>query len=287
MILTPVVMSSLCDKEHWAFLFTLVAIFGVSCLNYIARELEMPFGKDPNDLPLVEFQDHMNNSMLMLIHEECDHVAHTSEKCPRDFKSIKENISCRRPKHFLDQNRPAGCKISLPPTAQTLPTRFTQQEGPPDTQVPALRPSEPAPRSTQASAASSRVTLTSKASSRFTQASVLRPSEPGPSEPTPHFAQEVTPRSTQRTSLPSSDGGITRTSLLSSEGGPSRPSEGGFSVRQSGAQKTASCQPEAPAERLSHSPAASHAQELSDSVLSPVRLRLSYASHDQHLSASL
>lgn len=126
MLVTPVVMACLCEKEHWAFFFTLLSIFGVSSLNYIARELEMPFGTDANDLPLVEFQEHMNNSMLMLIREECDHVAHTNEKCPRDFESTKDNISNRRPKHFLDANRPANCRISLPNFAQRTPSRFTQ-----------------------------------------------------------------------------------------------------------------------------------------------------------------
>merc|ERR1719272_339048 len=54
--LTPFVMASILDHKHWAFLYTCVPVFGLSALNLVARELEMPFGTDANDLPLELFQ---------------------------------------------------------------------------------------------------------------------------------------------------------------------------------------------------------------------------------------
>jgi hypothetical protein len=77
-------------------------------LNYIARELEMPFGNDPNDLPLDHFHDHMNSSLLMLIREEADIVPHIdATRCLLDYDSMKDNMSCKRVSH-MSQEATAG-----------------------------------------------------------------------------------------------------------------------------------------------------------------------------------
>jgi len=102
-IVTPILMSSLHQNPHWAFVFTVFPIFGVTALNLIAKELEMPFGKDPNDLPLDNFQTHMNESMLMLIRDESDIVPHITRFAAADFQAIKANISKRRPKDFINE----------------------------------------------------------------------------------------------------------------------------------------------------------------------------------------
>merc|ERR1711972_155998 len=94
-------MASLCAHPVWSAIFTFLPVFGVFSLNYVARELEMPFGNDDNDLPLLEFQEHMNNSMLMLVRQETDHVPHASKKCKQEFMAIKESITAARPKSFI------------------------------------------------------------------------------------------------------------------------------------------------------------------------------------------
>jgi len=100
--MTPFAMAAICEEAHWAFMFTIVPVFGLFALNYVARELEMPFGTDHNDLPLPEFQDHMNNSLLMLIREETDLVPKIDKSSiTMDWDRIKEKISTARPKDFI------------------------------------------------------------------------------------------------------------------------------------------------------------------------------------------
>mmetsp|Transcript_43170 Transcript_43170/g.119400 ORF Transcript_43170/g.119400 Transcript_43170/m.119400 type:complete len:481 (+) Transcript_43170:84-1526(+) len=100
-LLTPVVMAGVCKTPHWAFIFTVLPIFGSFSLNHVARQLEMPFGADANDLPMDGFQDNMNVSLLMLIREETDHVPCTSDRCAQDYDSTKEKISTLRPRALI------------------------------------------------------------------------------------------------------------------------------------------------------------------------------------------
>jgi len=91
-IITPLAMFSICGHTFWSVIFTLLPVFGLYALNDIARELEMPFGRDANDLPLHDFQMHMNSSLLMLIHKEADHVASITSACNTDIDFMKKNM---------------------------------------------------------------------------------------------------------------------------------------------------------------------------------------------------
>jgi len=77
----------------WAAICTFITVFTFHSLNFIAIELEMPFGDDENDLPLDHFQAEMNRSILLLLHEMSDHLPHTSSKCRREYESL---IGCSR-----------------------------------------------------------------------------------------------------------------------------------------------------------------------------------------------
>eukprot|EP00930_Biecheleria_cincta_P018926 TRINITY_DN14595_c0_g1_i2.p1 TRINITY_DN14595_c0_g1~~TRINITY_DN14595_c0_g1_i2.p1 ORF type:complete len:361 (-),score=43.20 TRINITY_DN14595_c0_g1_i2:187-1269(-) len=102
-VLTPFHMSAVILNRYWACTFTAIPIAGSFALNYIARELEMPFGNDPNDLPLEDFQNHMNRSLLMLIRDESDHICKPSETCLRSYDEIKANMKTDRLYHFVDR----------------------------------------------------------------------------------------------------------------------------------------------------------------------------------------
>merc|ERR1712039_1076259 len=93
MIMTPVMISNLIESWPWACIFTFVPIFGMFSLNFVAIELENPFGDDDNDLPLLHFQKEMNNCLLMLLEDNADMVAGTSNRrCIRDFKKLHHII---------------------------------------------------------------------------------------------------------------------------------------------------------------------------------------------------
>merc|ERR1712232_505834 len=105
-VLTPVMMSAVLEgRKFWAFAFTLIAVWALWSLNAIAKQLEMPFGDDPNDLPLSTFHDHMNTSLLMLIREETDLVPSIDDAtCHFEFKAMKARITGDRPKNFVREN---------------------------------------------------------------------------------------------------------------------------------------------------------------------------------------
>jgi len=92
-VVTPFMMSVLLPHRFWCTVATLVPVFSALCMNYIAGELEMPFGDDCNDLPLTEFQEEMNSSLLMLIHDFSDHVPKIEpDRAHRDFASCKASL---------------------------------------------------------------------------------------------------------------------------------------------------------------------------------------------------
>eukprot|EP00929_Paragymnodinium_shiwhaense_P028069 TRINITY_DN16343_c0_g4_i1.p1 TRINITY_DN16343_c0_g4~~TRINITY_DN16343_c0_g4_i1.p1 ORF type:complete len:520 (-),score=114.30 TRINITY_DN16343_c0_g4_i1:86-1645(-) len=87
-IYTPIIMTAQIEHRVVAPLVTFVPVFGMFYMNFVAIELEMPFGDDDNDLPLRHFQDEMNGSLLMLLHANADHLPRTGRSCVRDWKDI-------------------------------------------------------------------------------------------------------------------------------------------------------------------------------------------------------
>jgi len=92
MVLTPLVISATIPHFIWGPMMAFVPTFGAHALNFIAIELEDPFGEDDNDLPLHHFQAEMNNCLLMLLHPNTDIIAGISEKCITDFDELKSTL---------------------------------------------------------------------------------------------------------------------------------------------------------------------------------------------------
>merc|ERR1712129_21133 len=95
-VLTPLVVTSLMEEALLAMAATFVPMLGLCILNYAAEELEMPFGDDPNDLPMSHFQQEMNSSLLMLIHGCSDHVPALKAKAHRNFESLQASLTDTR-----------------------------------------------------------------------------------------------------------------------------------------------------------------------------------------------
>jgi len=92
-LLTPMMITVLITAKSFAALVTFLVIFGMFSLNFAASELENPFGSDDNDLPLAHFQNEMNNSLMMLLHTNTDHVPGISPYCNLDFESLSEEVN--------------------------------------------------------------------------------------------------------------------------------------------------------------------------------------------------
>jgi len=65
---------------------TFISVFCYWCINYIAAEIEMPFGDDPNDLPVAHLQESMNQNLVMLMQERC--------KTPPEFQLKPKHWKC-------------------------------------------------------------------------------------------------------------------------------------------------------------------------------------------------
>jgi hypothetical protein len=74
-MLTPLLAAVTSQTAWWAVLMTFITVLSFWCLNYIASEIEQPFGEDHNDLPIPEMLKDMNKSLRMLLRPE-------TQNCP-------------------------------------------------------------------------------------------------------------------------------------------------------------------------------------------------------------
>eukprot|EP00927_Polykrikos_kofoidii_P006526 TRINITY_DN1263_c0_g1_i2.p1 TRINITY_DN1263_c0_g1~~TRINITY_DN1263_c0_g1_i2.p1 ORF type:complete len:605 (-),score=114.26 TRINITY_DN1263_c0_g1_i2:299-2113(-) len=89
-LFTPILMSQLVKSKVVAAVLTFLPVFGMVSVNFVANQLENPFGVDDNDLPLTRFQSEMNSCLLMLLHDNTDMIADCSESCEFDFDKLVE-----------------------------------------------------------------------------------------------------------------------------------------------------------------------------------------------------
>lgn len=92
-VLIPVLVTAVMENIAVAAILTFLPVFGMACLNFIGVELENPFGKDANDLPLEHFQAEMNKCLLMLLHQDADELPSLDEEnYMRGFDDIRHNL---------------------------------------------------------------------------------------------------------------------------------------------------------------------------------------------------
>lgn len=82
--LVPFVVSQWVDHEWWAGIFSFMQVFALWVLNFIAMELENPFGTDANDIDGESMQRVMNNNLRLLLHPHTKQVPHLSRKAGQD-----------------------------------------------------------------------------------------------------------------------------------------------------------------------------------------------------------
>lgn len=72
-VLTPCIAAVAMETPVWAFLVTFFPVFACWGINYIASEIEQPFGSDFNDMPLHLMQSSLNVSILSLLDSLSQH----------------------------------------------------------------------------------------------------------------------------------------------------------------------------------------------------------------------
>lgn len=87
-LLTPCIITGTVHSKVLAATLSFIPLFGMFSLNFIAAELENPFGLDANDLPLYKFQEEMNSCLLMLLHPNTDMISTLSHRCKNTFEEL-------------------------------------------------------------------------------------------------------------------------------------------------------------------------------------------------------
>lgn len=64
---TPIICAATVETPFWATVVTFTVVFCYWSVLFIANELEMPYGDDPNDLPLYDLSSEMNKSLIQLM----------------------------------------------------------------------------------------------------------------------------------------------------------------------------------------------------------------------------
>lgn len=72
--ITPLVSSLIMESTTMVSMLSFLSIFLLWSVNFIAAELECPFGNDANDLPVPHLQKEMNSSLMMLLEPEAQQV---------------------------------------------------------------------------------------------------------------------------------------------------------------------------------------------------------------------
>jgi len=64
-VVTPIIASLIMYNWRWAGMLAFSSVFSLWCINYIAMEVEQPFGDHWNNLPVIQMQLDFNKSLLM------------------------------------------------------------------------------------------------------------------------------------------------------------------------------------------------------------------------------
>jgi len=90
-VATPFAMCSWTTHPATTGLLTFTGVMCLSSLELIARQLENPFGEDSNDLPIMDFQEAINETLLlMLTPDACDVPELTFSPEPESFSKQKQ-----------------------------------------------------------------------------------------------------------------------------------------------------------------------------------------------------
>jgi len=94
---TPFLVAVAVESIPFGTAISFVILFAFWSMNYVAAELELPFGDDPNDLPVAMLQVHFNESLMMLLNPL------VSTPPQFHYKETDNNLVCQKHKCRLTQ----------------------------------------------------------------------------------------------------------------------------------------------------------------------------------------
>mmetsp|Transcript_132354 Transcript_132354/g.247413 ORF Transcript_132354/g.247413 Transcript_132354/m.247413 type:complete len:597 (+) Transcript_132354:16-1806(+) len=102
--LVPLVVTQWTAEPWWAFSFCFIQVFVLWSLNYIAVEIENPFGSDPNDIEAGTLQEEMNSFLSLLLRDSTKTTPRLSDRTRRALQvpGSGAHIGLRTFKSFKD-----------------------------------------------------------------------------------------------------------------------------------------------------------------------------------------
>jgi len=98
--LTPIMAALVMTTPVWAFFVAFFPIFACWGINYIATEIEQPFGTDYNDMPLHFMQCALNTSITSLLDGLAQTAPDFDEKLERESQVIQQEEKVNKAKQF-------------------------------------------------------------------------------------------------------------------------------------------------------------------------------------------
>lgn len=147
---TPLVIGAMCQHPISACVLTFTIVLCFWGINYIACEIESPFGDDGNDLPLKELQHEFNASLLNLLKEPAKRAPEFtqvfSEGCSNVQIKMNDSHLNMKTKSLLEEHETSRGRITF---TLPLPTLCPTSKVPvwsPDTSLTFWKPTEDASR---------------------------------------------------------------------------------------------------------------------------------------------
>jgi predicted membrane chloride channel (bestrophin family) len=113
-------------------------------IHFIAMEIEMPFGDDPNDLPLMELVQNMNESLVKLCHSKVQEMPHfdTQLACASGYRIVEFKLGADNPMHQAKMSKAASEGGKTPPINGTpmSPIAHSESVGPAPVQISSAPP---------------------------------------------------------------------------------------------------------------------------------------------------
>lgn len=129
-LIFPLTVAVVTTSLPFFLMLNFISVFAFWSLNYIATEIEMPFGEDANDLPISAMQTRLNQALVALLDDHfsnCPSFSMSSDTpdcnmgpCPSYLiETHTETYACRRSMKILSQTSTLG-KTKSPDSAPSL-----------------------------------------------------------------------------------------------------------------------------------------------------------------------
>jgi len=121
--LNPIVCTFIVPRPGIAAALTFATVLGVWSLNYISAEIEMPFGDDPNDLPVHAHQTRFNRKLTTLLNPLAQHPPEFNcEKALRSAAKVTVRADDTEMSHMgsMMSNISGGSRTTMSPNDQAV-----------------------------------------------------------------------------------------------------------------------------------------------------------------------